>query len=162
MSLTERPGWGVPADRDPADGEDWLVRSELAPHPEGVLAPLYQAAAAGLLCLPFCASCGQVLELDQTVCDGCGGGALSWRSVAQRGVVHSATMVHRIEGGLLRATDPYPVVDVEVASGHRLVMTTTGPQASAPRIGEPVTIGFRQVGEVHLPAVMIATPEVTP
>jgi uncharacterized protein len=147
--------------------DDWLVEAELAPSTEGQLSPLYEAAAAGVLSLPFCEQCRQALELEQTVCDRCGGTAQTWEPVTPTGVVHSATMVHRIEKGLIRVRDPYPVVDVELASGHRLVLTTTGPLASLPRIGDPVTVAFRRVGAVSLPAVLTTTssleqPEVRP
>ena len=134
-------------------GEDWLVGVELAPAAGGALAPLYRAAASGVLALPFCGSCRQVLELGQEVCDRCGGIRQDWRPVQPIGVVHSSTLVHRLEPGLIRSAHPYPVVDVEVASGHRLVMTTTAPATSAPAIGSSVTIGFRAVGGVQVPAV---------
>src|SRR5688572_4587753 len=100
--------------------------------------------------MPFCGACDAVLELEQVVCDLCGGG-VGWRTVEPRGTVHASTLVHRLEPGLLRATEPYPVLDVELASGHRLVMTTTTPAAAAPAIGTPVTVGFRTIGGVAVP-----------
>ena len=147
--------------------EDWLVTDQLAPATSGQLAPLYEAAAAGVLALPLCAQCRQVLELEQTVCDQCGSTTSTWEPVALSGVVHSATMVHRIEPDLLHVRDPYPVVDVELTSGHRLVLTTTSPVTSLPAIGDPVTVGFRRIGNVSLPAVLstlssLEQPEVRP
>lgn len=136
--------------------EDWLVSVELAPDADDpLLAPFYRAAAAGAVVLPCCASCGTALELDQVECDACERSIVDWRPVDPRGVVHAVTTVHRREPGLIRATAPYPVIDVELVSGHRLVMTTTGPGA-APEVGQPVHIGFRHVGGVALPAVRLA------
>ncbi len=89
---------------------DWLCGDELAPSTAGALAPLFSAAARGELVMPFCDACGAVLELEQAVCDGCGGGA-RWQAVERRGTVHASTLVHRLEPGLLRATAPYPVLD---------------------------------------------------
>ena len=129
---------------------DWLCGDELAPSTAGALAPLFGAAARGELVMPFCDACGAVLELEQAVCDGCGGGA-RWQAVERRGTVHASTLVHRLEPGLLRATAPYPVLDVELASGHRLVMTTVDATSDLPAIGAPVTVGFRTIGGVAVP-----------
>jgi uncharacterized OB-fold protein len=134
--------------------EDWLLNSALAPEPEhDALRPLYQAATRGELALPFCAACAQPLELDQEVCDACGGAEHDWRTVDLRGTVHAATLMHRREPGLVRAQAPYPIVDVELESGHRILMTTAQPADAAPEIGAKVRIGFRRLGDVAIPAI---------
>ncbi|WP_261561561.1 Zn-ribbon domain-containing OB-fold protein [Frankia tisae] len=135
--------------------EDWLVDAALAPLADGSLAPLYAGAAAGELTLPFCAACGLALELEQRACDGCGATDIHWRPVERAGSVHAVTLVHRREPGLVRVTEPYPVLDIELASGHRLIMTTLTAAGSAPVIGRPVTIGFRSVGGVAVPAASL-------
>jgi len=134
--------------------EDWLLDSALAPAADDdVLAPLYRAALRNELALPFCAACGLPLELDQEVCDRCGDAECSWRTVALRGTVHAATLMYRREPGLVHAGAPYPIVDVELTSGHRMVMTTVHPTDIAPPIGTAVRIGFRHLGDVVLPAI---------
>jgi uncharacterized OB-fold protein len=144
----------------PPGAGDWLVAPELAPDAsDPVMAPLYEAAGRGALALPFCAACATPLELEQYVCDACGAGAeigtagREWRDVPLAGTVHAATLVHRREPGLIVATGPYPVIDVELVSGHRLVLTTAAPSGQAPDVGAPVEIAFRAVGGVTLPAV---------
>lgn len=133
---------------------DWLLSAELAPNvQDDPLRPLYDAAARGELALPFCASCKLTLELEQHVCDGCGGQQRDWRVVVPEGVVHSSTVMHRREPGLVLTDAPYPVVDVELVSGHRLIMTTLHPGQDAPAIGTAVQVAFRQLGMVHIPAV---------
>lgn len=129
---------------------DWLCGDELAPSTMGPLAPLFEAAARAELAMPFCETCGAVLELEQAVCDTCGG-VVTWRAVERCGTVHASTLVHRLEPGLLRATAPYPVLDVELASGHRLVMATIDATSDLPAIGAPVTVGFRTIGDVAVP-----------
>jgi uncharacterized OB-fold protein len=145
---------------------DWLVADELAPDPHGTLAPLYEGAAAGQLVMPFCDHCSQPLELEQFVCDACGG-RVEWRRVDPSGTVHAVTTVHRREPGLIRVSDPYPVIDVELDSGHRVIMTTTRPVSEQPGIGQTVALSFRTVGDVAVPAVAVPHPshhdsEVTP
>lgn len=137
---------------------DWLVSDTLAPDADDpVLAPLYAAAGRAELVMPFCGRCGQPLELGQDVCDACRGEDVRWRAVDPAGSVHTATLVHRIEEGLILTARPYPVLDVELASGHRVVMTTRHATDQAPPIGTPVVIGFRDVGGVHVPAADLGT-----
>ena len=140
--------------------EDWLLDSALAPAADDdTLAPLYRAAMRNELALPFCAACALPLELDQEVCDNCGDAERDWRTVDPRGVVHAATLMHRREPGLVHAVAPYPIVDVELTSGHRVVMTTVQAADTAPLIGTAVRIGFRRLGDVVLPAIDILEDE---
>lgn len=139
---------------------DWLVSDALAPDiDDGALAPLYAGAARDALTLPFCAACDQPLELDQQICDRCLSASRTWRDVERRGVVHAATLVHRRERDLIVAGEPYPVLDVEVASGHRIVMTTRLPANHLPDLGSTVTIGFRRIGDGHVPAADLPTTD---
>ncbi|MGD1257037.1 Zn-ribbon domain-containing OB-fold protein [Mycobacterium seoulense] len=134
--------------------DDWLLDSSLAPMTAGDrLTPLYQAAKHGELAVPFCAACAQVLDLDQEVCDNCGSTESTWRTVELHGTVHTATLMYRSEPGLVHARLPYPIVDVELMSGHRLVMTTALATDSTPPIGSAVRIGFRRLGDVAIPAI---------
>jgi uncharacterized OB-fold protein len=134
--------------------EDWLLDCALAPTADDdMLAPLYRAAAHSELVMPFCAACALPLELDQEVCDSCGTAERAWRTVVPRGTVHAATLMHRCEPGLVRGGVPYPIVDVELSSGHRMVMTTVQPADTAPPIGTAVRIGFRRLGDVAIPAI---------
>ncbi|MCW2663385.1 MAG: hypothetical protein JWP83_4537 [Mycobacterium sp.] len=136
--------------------EDWLLDSALAPTADDdMLAPLYRAASRNELAMPFCAACALPLELDQEVCDDCGNAERAWCTVDPRGTVHAATLMHRREPGLVHGLAPYPIVDVELTSGHRIVMTTVQPADTAPPIGTAVRIGFRRLGEVAIPAIDI-------
>jgi uncharacterized protein len=143
--------------------EDWLLTHELAPPvADEALGRLYAAAAEGRLALPFCPNCGLALELEQQVCDRCATAGPQWRTVEPRGTVHSATLVHRLEPGLVRAGHPYPVADIELASGHRLVLTSAEPSSQPPAIGDAVSIGFRRLGDVAIPAYRSAAPPSAP
>jgi uncharacterized OB-fold protein len=134
--------------------QDWLLDPSLTPMTAGDrLTPLYEAANRGELALPFCEVCDQPLELEQEVCDRCGSADIGWRTVELVGTVHTATLMHRREPGLVRTSNPYPIVDVELASGHRLVMTTARPTDTTPRIDSVVRIGFRRLGEAAIPAI---------
>jgi uncharacterized protein len=133
---------------------DWLVAASLSPITDGELAPFYAAAARGELVMPFCGVCEwAALELEQTTCDSCGAQDVQWRTIELAGVVHSSTTVHRLEPGLVLTTEPYQIIDVEFASTHRLLMTTTRPTTDPYLIDTPVLIGFRTIGGIAVPAV---------
>ena len=141
---------------------DWLVDDSLAPEVAGDrLAPLYAGARTGILVLPFCGRCATPLDLEQIVCDACASRAVQWRPTRAEGIVHSATLVHRVERGLVHVDGPYPVIDVETVSGHRIIMTTAEPSATAPAIGSPVTIAFRTIADVSLPAASLSSSSTT-
>jgi len=137
---------------------DWLVADALAPNSTGPLAQLFAASALGELAVPHCAACGLALELDQARCDECGATDVAWRRADPSGTVHSVTTVHRREPGLIVADTAYHIVDVELSSGHRLLMTTEQPTTVPPRIGDHATIVFRHVGDVAVPALHTTTP----
>ena len=140
----------------PMDSQsDWLVTDDLAPAADGLLAPLYAAAADGRLAMPFCAACRAVLELEQDVCDECESIGVAWLDVTPAGTVHAVTRVHRREPSLIRTGLPYYVIDVELDSRHRLVMTTTRAVQGPIRIGDRVKVAFRTVGGVVVPAAEI-------
>ena len=95
--------------------QDWLLEPVLAPTVTGdVLAPYYEAAARGELAMPFCSRCDLALELEQRVCDGCGGTESQWRTVEVAGTVHAAPLMHPRETGLVRAEVPHPVATAPV------------------------------------------------
>lgn len=141
---------------------DWLVDEDLAPAVEGPLSPLYAAAAQGSLALPHCERCSQPLELEQVRCHICDATEIAWRTVEPVGTVHAATTVHRREPGLIIATQPYHVVDIELSSGHHLLMSTSEPAATPPAIGDHAQIVFRYVGGVPVPAMEVADPDQSP
>ncbi|GAA4658332.1 Zn-ribbon domain-containing OB-fold protein [Gordonia humi] len=138
------------------DHSDWLLAESLAPAIDGDrLEPLYEGAGRGDLVLPFCGRCSLALDLEQHVCDGCGAAQVQWRPVDRRGVVHSATTMHRLERGLVIGTEPYPIVDVELSSGHRLIVTAIASGIPTPPIGAEVSVGFRHLAGTAVPALAL-------
>jgi uncharacterized OB-fold protein len=99
-----------------------------------------------------------VLELEQLVCDRCASRVQEWQTVEPRGTVHAVTVVHRLQAGLVRTDQPYPLVDVELASGHRVLMTTVARADRPPAIGDPVSVTFRTIGTVAVPALAVDRP----
>ena len=121
------------------------------------MAPFYEATQEGALRLPECERCQAPRELEQYTCAECSETTVHWRAVPLSGVVHALTRVHRFEPGLVRASSPYLVADVEFETGHRLVMTTTSADVDDLRIDAQVTIGFRRIGARAVPAILPTT-----
>lgn len=147
----------------PVATRDWLLDDTLAPDAaDESMYEFYAAAARGELILPFCAGCQSALDLEQAVCDQCGSFDSDWRTVDLVGTVHSATTMHRFEPGLVKAQRPYPILDIELTSGHRLIMTTLDPTSTTPRIGNEVGIAFRNLGGVAIPAAYSTVQNTAP
>lgn len=132
---------------------DWLVDDTLAPPVTERCEPFHAAASNGRVVLPSCEACAGPVELDQVACHRCGAVGTVWHEVPRRAKVHASSLVHRVAPPQILSDKPYLLIDVEFESGHRLVLTTTRPWTEPPEIGLQVPIGFRRVGEVHLPAV---------
>lgn len=142
---------------------DWLLEEALAPDTDDDhMLAFYEAAARGELILPFCTDCHLQLDLEQYVCDRCGSFDSSWQSVDLIGVVHSATTMCRFETGLVRVDVPYPILDIELSSGHRLIMTTLDPTSVTPSIGDEVGIAFRKLGGVAIPSAFSTIQNTAP
>lgn len=134
-----------------------LFDSDLEPAPAG-LEPLYAGTALGELRLPSCGSCGSPLDLVQVVCDRCGRLDVRWSAVALHGTVHAATTVMRPSRRFVIGNLPYHVVDVDLASGHRLTMAATHRGGATPAIGDAVAVQFARVGTTAVPRAHVAQP----
>ena len=133
---------------------DWLADDALEPPDVARCAPFRHAADQGRLVLPGCRACDTALELDQVACHGCAQtDDVVWRDVPLLGHVHAASWIHRVSPAQILTDRPYPLLDIEFAAGHRLVLTTTSATTTVPPVGAAVRIAFRRVGNTALPAV---------
>jgi uncharacterized OB-fold protein len=136
---------------------DWLLLDSAAPSAEEPLTKFLAGTADGELVLPFCGS-GHPLDLDQLECEreGCPGGPRQWREVSRTGTVIASIVMHRLEKSFIAATAPYPVLEVELDSGHRLYVSTDRHTRSVVfPAGEIVDIAFVRVGETSIPRIAL-------
>ncbi len=134
---------------------DWLVLDTAAPSAEEPLARFFAGTADDELLLPFCGN-GHPLDFDQVECERpeCGERSPEWRPVPKSGTVIASIVMHRLEKAYIAAKAPYPVLEVEFDSGHRLYLSTDrDPGAVAYQTGERVDIAFVSVGGIRIPRV---------
>lgn len=131
---------------------DWLLTASGAPSVADPLTGFYSAADEGVLELAVCVAHGHPLDADQVRCDRCGAAAEA-RAVAPQGRVLAVVTMHRREAGLVATDAPYPVLDVELDSGHRLYLSTTDGAAPVPAVGARVRVGWVRIGPQAVPRV---------
>lgn len=90
-----------------------------------------EGLAAGELRYQWCAACDAPVFYPRTLCPGCGGRELGWRTSAGSGSVYSTTTVAQ------RDTTGYNVALVDLDEGFRMMSTVLGEPAEV-RIGDRV------------------------
>jgi uncharacterized OB-fold protein len=107
--------------------------------------PHWNGAREGILCLPYCPSCGRFFWPPGPVCPRCLS-SIEWRAASGVGRISSWVRFHKsyFDGDVT----PYVVVQVELEEGPRL---TTGFSGAAPQIGLPVKVQFLTTGDFVLP-----------
>lgn len=132
---------------------DWLMDPAARPSGEPPLEEFLEAAAAGSLSMPFCSLCDRPLDIDQVRCEGCCEGRPTWRQVDLTGRVLAAIEMHRFEKSLVRSTAPYQLVEVELVSGHRLIVSTDEPTSRKYQAGDAIDLGLVEVGGQNVPRI---------
>ncbi len=125
------------------------------PLPDAASAGYWDAAAAGMLCLPRCTACARLHAPPLPLCPECGSEELVWTAVLGTGVLHSFTVMHReVVAGV---TPPYVLVVVELDDQPGLMMSANlsdGPTDGI-GIGDRVEVTFEPRGGVRLPQFRI-------
>ncbi|MBB6406339.1 3-ketoacyl-CoA thiolase [Arthrobacter sp. AZCC_0090] len=135
--------------------EDWLVLDAAAPSTDEPLRTFLDGAALGDLRLPFCTN-GHPLDFDQGRCEQDGSSDPPvWESVPSQATVIASIVMHRIEKTFVKALVPYPVIEVELVSGHRLYVSTDREPALSYQTGDEVKLTFVSVGETRIPRIQV-------
>ncbi|WAH97649.1 OB-fold domain-containing protein [Arthrobacter sp. MMS18-M83] len=139
--------------------EDWLVLDAAAPSIEEPLLTFLDGTARGELVLPFCTN-GHPLDFDQGRCEQDGSTEQPvWRTVSSRATVIASIVMHRTEKTFVKAVVPYPVIEVELGSGHRLYVSTDREPERNYQAGDQVELTFVVVGETRIPRIQVEEPK---
>jgi len=107
----------------------------------------WKGCAEGKILYQSCASCGRTQTYPRPFCHACGQPDPRWRESGKRGKIVGATTVHRAPTAEFAALAPYRLLLVDLAEGTR-IMAHGEPGL---KVNDTVTIGFKQVGDRHLP-----------
>ncbi|MCA0240062.1 MAG: Zn-ribbon domain-containing OB-fold protein [Proteobacteria bacterium] len=110
----------------------------LAAAPE--TAAYWQAAAEGRLLLRRCEACGRSHHYPRPICPHCGSDRTAWRAASGQGTIHTFSVMRRID-------EPYAIGYVDLAEGCRMLTQFVDAEPDALRIGAPVQVAFRDLGQ---------------
>lgn len=118
--------------------------------PDGGDAAFWAATRAGILVLPRCTECEQLLWYPRGFCPSCPDGSMDLVEASGEGTVYTFTVVRRGQGAFASAT-PYVIAYVELTEGPRILSNIVNCEASAITIGQAVRCVFGEVvGEGRL------------
>jgi uncharacterized OB-fold protein len=129
-------------------------------------APFWQGTARGELLVQTCAACGRRRLPPRPMCPHCRSLRLEWKRLSGRGTIWSFVVAHPPLLPAYQQLAPYNVITVALDDDPQLrlvgnlVARPDGPineiDPATIRIGEPVSVVFQQVEDVHLPRWMRA------
>jgi uncharacterized protein len=108
----------------------------------------WEAAAGHRLVVQRCTACGRTRHPPGPVCPGCRSSASEWSALAGTGTVYTYTVVRQAFIPSLQDKIPYVVIAVELdgASGARLVSNLVDAEVEEVTVGMPVEVAWEDMG----------------
>jgi uncharacterized OB-fold protein len=119
------------------------------PRPNELTAPFWDAAARRELVRPLCGACGRSFFTPQIVCPHCLSRDWSYARSSGRGVVYSATVVHRAPFPGIET--PYELAMVDLEEDWTMLSEIVGGAGRPTPIGTPVEVDWLELGSITLP-----------
>jgi uncharacterized protein len=94
-----------------------------------------------------CDDCGAWRFLPRYMCAQCGSPDYTWAEVCGRGAIYTWTVIHQAMHPAFAADVPYVAAVVELEEGVRLATRLVGCEPDDLRLGKPVRLVFRDLGE---------------
>jgi hypothetical protein len=109
------------------------------PTPDEETRPFWDATRDGVLLLPRCDSCAEVIWFPRSFCPHCGSTDVSWFPASGAGTVYTYTVVRKANGPY-RGAVPYVVAYVELAEGPRVLTNIVDCDPADVSIGAAVSL----------------------
>jgi len=120
------------------------------PEPSALTEGFWAAARRRVLVRPVCEECGTSFFTPQIACPRCLSERWSYEPSSGRGVVYSATVVHRAPDPALPT--PYQLAIVDLEEGWSMLTNIVDADADPMAIGTPVRVRWVDLGQIVLPA----------
>ena len=101
--------------------------------------------------IAFCGDCDVAIHPPQLVCPVCLSHQIASRAVVGTGTIYTFTINHQPWFPDMKVPFAIAVVDIDGAPGVRVTAPVACYDPSTVQIGQRVTIGFEQSGDVWLP-----------
>jgi uncharacterized OB-fold protein len=122
----------------------------MKPVPDADTGPYWEGIAGGELRLQRCQACDTVVFYPRAVCPHCLASPLGWFTAAGTGRVYSYTVAHRAFGEFAGQA-PFTVALIDLDEGVRMMARIVDADPGGVRIGMPVQMVVRQIGDADLP-----------
>lgn len=128
------------------------------PTPSELTREFWEATRRHELVRPVCSACGRSFFTPQIACPQCLSEGWSYQPSSGRGVVYSATVVHRAP--FPGVEPPYQVAIVDLEEGWQMLTNIVGAEVAPTPIGTPVEVTFVPIDDdITLPMFCVATDE---
>ena len=114
------------------------------PKPSDLTAGFWDAARRRMLVRPVCGRCGRSFFSPQIACPRCLSEDWGYEPSSGRGVVYSATVVHRAPYPGFET--PYELAMVDLEEGWTMLSEIAGTDGTPTSIGTPVTVDWLDAG----------------
>ncbi|MFC9355128.1 Zn-ribbon domain-containing OB-fold protein [Rhodococcus sp. NPDC057014] len=112
----------------------------------------WDRARDGVLTAQECLDCGRLQHYPRPGCANCWSRNRRWRELSGRGRIYSFTVVRQPVHPAFTDEAPYPLVDVELEEGVRMLSVLRGTPLDQLSIGMPVAVEFGpEVDGIRLP-----------
>ena len=105
-------------------------------------ATYWQACNREELLYQKCDDCNHVQFYPRGSCLSCYGSHLTWMPSAERGTIHSFTIVHRPANRSFDSDVPYVIALVDMDEGYRMMMNVFGDDRLSAAIGRRIRVVF--------------------
>ena len=129
----------------------------MKPVPDADTGPYWEGIAGGQLRLQRCDACQAVVFYPRAVCPRCLASPLRWFTAAGTGRIYSYTVAHRAFGEFASQA-PFTVALIDLDEGARMMARIVDADPGAARIGLPVRMVVRPIGDADLPCFQPAGP----
>lgn len=127
------------------------------PQPTELTEPFWAAARRRELVRPLCSACGCSFFTPQVACPHCLSEDWSYVPSSGRGVVYSATVVHRAPFPGIET--PYELAMIDLEEGWTMLSEIVGGEGRPTPIGTPVAVDWLELGGT--PSATSARPATT-
>lgn len=125
--------------------DEILPREIPQPTPESQ--PFWDGAVHGELRIQRCNQCEQFWFPPSNRCQRCWSEDVTWRAVSGHAELYTFTVFRRAYSPSLKEQLPYVVGIVELEEGPRLVTNIVGCEPEEVRVGMPLRVVFRDIGD---------------
>jgi uncharacterized OB-fold protein len=127
----------------------------VAPVPDELTQPWWDACRELRLLVRRCASCGRASFPPRPMCPHCWSDDVSWEETDGTGTLYSFAVVHENDLPAFRDSVPYVAAVVELTAGVRMMTTIVSTPFDALAVDAPVEVVFAERGERTFPVFRV-------